>query len=123
MDTTMKFEEGDIKADEKFLYIKKDKIALKRIKFIYVKKYGVFDKVKRSAIISLIFGFVFMLVHPVYVGIPAFIIIFLGAYLISPVYELRIVLPASDETGEQDSGIHKSKHDDVYNRLIDAILA
>ncbi len=99
-------------------------ISLDRIEELYVKDYTSADKVKRAMLLALVFGFVALLIHPLYVGLPVIIFVFCFSYLKSPVCELRAVVKSEyPEIENLDTGLHKTFYHEDYSQLIDKFHA
>ncbi|MDP2572012.1 hypothetical protein Q8W40_07470 [Vibrio penaeicida] len=99
-------------------------ISLDRIEELYVKDYTTIDKVKRAALIAFVFGFVALLVHPLYAGLPVFLLVYWFAYAKSPIYELRAVVKSGNpETEDLDTGLHKTVSREDYILVIEKFHA
>ena len=97
-------------------------ISLDRIEELYVKDYTTIDKVKRAALIAFVFGFVALLVHPLYAGLPVFLLVYWFAYAKSPIYELRAVVTSGNpETEDLDTGLHKTVTREDYILVIETL--
>ncbi|USD67876.1 signal peptidase complex subunit 1 family protein [Vibrio sp. SCSIO 43136] len=104
------------------LKVESSVIALSKIDKLYVKDYHVNDKIKRAALIAFVIGFVLSIAHPIYVGLPGFVLTFLLAYLRSPKFELRAEIHSNDDqVAPVDTGLHhtidRSKYDTVVEKF------
>ncbi|HAS8151960.1 TPA: hypothetical protein I7678_22420 [Vibrio vulnificus] len=101
------------------LYSRKSSQPLKisRVEDIRVKEYDKTEKIKRSALIALVFSFAFLLVHPI-VGLFAFLIIFGVVYLRTKKYELRVTQFNNSEIGSVESGFCLSNCRDEFDDVV-----
>jgi len=98
-------------------------IAISKMDELYVKNYTMADKIKRSLLIGFVFGFVGILLHPIYAGLPMFVIIFIIAYVMAPQVELRTVLSPTADVGSVDTGLHKSSDPHDYIAVVEKFHA
>lgn len=98
-------------------------IAISKMDRLYVKNHTTLDKVKRALLIALVFAFVGILAHPLYVGLPLFLFIFVGAYLSAPEVELRTLLVPTDDMAAVDTGLHKSTDPHIYQCVVEKFHA
>ncbi len=95
-------------------------LKVSRIEDIRVKEYDKAGKIKRSALIALVFSFIFLLVHPI-VGFFAFLTIFGVVYLRTKKYELRVTLFNNSEIGSVESGFCLSNSRDEFDNVVATI--
>ncbi|UAB73614.1 hypothetical protein INR79_20890 [Vibrio sp. SCSIO 43132] len=99
-------------------------IDIEKIEELYVEDYTTSDKMKRALLIAFVFSFVGLLVHPLYAGLPIFLLVFWYTYAKSPVYELRaIVKSGNPETQDLDTGLHKTICREDYILVIEKFHA
>ena len=111
-------EEKSIWVENEQLHIKGRSIAFIKINTMFVKVYDTKSKFKRALFMTLAFGFPFFLYHPIYAGIPAFIVISAIGYFTAPAFELRISVYNNDEIGYVESAIHKSNNANHYDQVL-----
>ncbi len=98
-------------------------IAIAKMERLYVKNHTTLDKVKRAVIVSLVFAFFGILVHPIYVGLPLFLLILIVAYLKAPEVELRALLVPTSDMAAVDTGLHKSTDPHIYQCVVEKFHA
>lgn len=98
-------------------------IAIAKMDRLYVKNYTALDKVKRSLVVALVFSFFGLLVHPLYLGLPLFVLILALAYWKAPEVELRALMVPSSDMAAVDTGLHKSNDPHVYQNVVEKFHA
>ncbi|MBR9873198.1 hypothetical protein L3V31_17290 [Vibrio sp. J1-1] len=92
-------------------------LAISKVISIYVKEYDSKSKVKRAALIAVVFSFVVALLHPI-LWVVVFTIVFGSSYVLTKKYELRVSVYNNEEIGVVESGLCLSNDRAEFDEVV-----